>query len=55
VKHFPTVALHSPGEAVSVNFGASPFRFDLNALIQDERDRSLASVRAQSLDLATVR
>ena len=26
---FPTVGLHSRGEAVEVNFGAKPFRFDL--------------------------
>lgn len=26
---YPTVGLHSRGEAVEVNFGAKPFRFDL--------------------------
>ena len=34
---FPTVGLHSRGERVTVNFGATPFRFDLDAATVDAR------------------
>ena len=34
---FPTVGLHSRGERVTVNFGATPFRFDIDAATADAR------------------
>lgn len=34
---YPTISVHSPGEAVRVNFGAQPFVFDLAALESELR------------------
>eukprot|EP00882_Tetradesmus_deserticola_P015836 GHRQ01016884.1.p1 GENE.GHRQ01016884.1~~GHRQ01016884.1.p1 ORF type:complete len:209 (+),score=72.32 GHRQ01016884.1:270-896(+) len=42
---YPTVGLHSKNEQVVVNFGASPFRFDLEGLLADEREQQAAAVQ----------
>lgn len=36
---FPTVAVHSQNEEVSVNFGKDPFRFDIKTFEADERKK----------------
>eukprot|EP00741_Cyanophora_paradoxa_P020800 tig00021312_g20079.t1 len=41
---FPTVGLHSPGESLSVNFGQLPFKFDLDAMASDIRERRQRAV-----------
>ncbi|GAQ84119.1 spla ryanodine receptor domain-containing protein [Klebsormidium nitens] len=41
---YPTVGLHSKNERVEVNFGKRPFKFDLEALVQEERERRQRAV-----------
>ncbi|BGP42022.1 hypothetical protein JCM10449v2_006019 [Rhodotorula kratochvilovae] len=41
-KLYPTVGLRTPNEAVRVNFGAEPFRFDIEGLVL-ERKRTILS------------
>ena len=41
---YPTVGLHSPGETVVLNFGAQPFKFDVSAVVEAERQTKLESV-----------
>ncbi|EIE19632.1 SPRY-domain-containing protein [Coccomyxa subellipsoidea C-169] len=40
---YPTAGLHSPGECIAVNFGASPFAFNLEAMLQEEREQEEAA------------
>lgn len=50
-KCFPTVALHSPGESVLLNLGRTPFKFDLESFIADERDKVGLQVRKQEVNV----
>ncbi|CAN0231267.1 unnamed protein product, partial [Pylaiella littoralis] len=43
---YPCVGLHSPGEAVRINFGQRPFLFDLSASVAGEDYREQAAVAA---------
>ncbi len=36
---YPTIGLHSPNEKVEVNFGQRQFVYDVEALVQEERER----------------
>ncbi|KAL3698051.1 hypothetical protein R1sor_012127 [Riccia sorocarpa] len=49
---YPTIGLHSPSERVEVNFGQKPFVFDIEALVQEERERRQRSVESVSLPLS---
>ncbi|KAJ7522175.1 hypothetical protein O6H91_19G086200 [Diphasiastrum complanatum] len=49
---YPTFGLHSPNEKVCVNFGQSPFVFDIEALIQEERERRQRAVENVPLPLS---
>ncbi|KAL3930645.1 MAG: hypothetical protein SGPRY_001452 [Prymnesium sp.] len=42
---YPTVSLHSPNEALTVNLGASPFKFDVEALLREQRREKLMQAR----------
>jgi len=52
---FPTVSLHSANEAVALNFGAEPFKFDVISLMASVRDAHRAEVCRQPLPAASVR
>ena len=41
---YPTLGLHSPDETVVINLGGSAFRFDVQAMIDEERQKKLAQV-----------
>ena len=46
---YPTIGLHSKGEAVEVNFGgggggSKPFKYDLDAALAEEREARAAAV-----------
>ncbi|KAK9796681.1 hypothetical protein WJX73_008447 [Symbiochloris irregularis] len=42
---FPTIGMHSKNEHVAVNFGAEPFRFNLQGLIHSEMEQQTQAVR----------
>lgn len=46
---FPTVALHSKGEKVLVNFGAEPFKFDVEAMVKEERESQQREIQSISI------
>lgn len=48
---YPTVSLHSPGEKIWINFGTTPFRFNIEGYIRDQQEKveaTMASVEADS-------
>eukprot|EP00743_Colponemidia_sp_Colp-15_P004857 GILK01005234.1.p1 GENE.GILK01005234.1~~GILK01005234.1.p1 ORF type:complete len:459 (-),score=65.62 GILK01005234.1:145-1350(-) len=47
--YYPTVGLHSPAEVVTLNLGRTPFKFDVQALLQEEQEKELQQIRALSL------
>lgn len=49
---FPTVGLHSQNERVEVNFGQRPFLFDIEAVVQEERDRRHRQIESIVLPLS---
>eukprot|EP00271_Cylindrocystis_brebissonii_P004026 TRINITY_DN15383_c0_g2_i1.p1 TRINITY_DN15383_c0_g2~~TRINITY_DN15383_c0_g2_i1.p1 ORF type:complete len:454 (-),score=74.96 TRINITY_DN15383_c0_g2_i1:379-1740(-) len=49
---FPTIGLHSPSERVEVNFGQRPFLFDIEAMVQEERERRHREVEGIPLPLS---
>ncbi|CAM6100520.1 unnamed protein product [Calypogeia fissa] len=49
---YPTVGMHSPNEKVEVNFGQKPYIFDVDALVQEERERRQRSVESVPLPLS---
>ncbi|BBN00100.1 Ran-binding protein 9/10 [Marchantia polymorpha subsp. ruderalis] len=49
---YPTIGLHSPSEKVEVNFGQKPFIFDIEAMVQEERERRQRSVESVPLPLS---
>uniref|UniRef100_A0A383VPB8 B30.2/SPRY domain-containing protein n=1 Tax=Tetradesmus obliquus TaxID=3088 RepID=A0A383VPB8_TETOB len=46
---YPTIGLHSKNEHVVVNFGGSPFKFDLEGLLAEEREQQAAAVQRMSV------
>ncbi|XP_072969696.1 ran-binding protein M homolog [Typha angustifolia] len=46
---YPTIAVHSQNEEVTVNFGKQPFLFDIEAFISDERLKLQSVVEKMSL------
>jgi len=38
-QYYPAASLHSPGESVKFNFGAEPFKFNIDALRTQEKER----------------
>mmetsp|Transcript_16510 Transcript_16510/g.28622 ORF Transcript_16510/g.28622 Transcript_16510/m.28622 type:complete len:439 (+) Transcript_16510:62-1378(+) len=46
---YPTVGLRTPGEVVDVNFGDQPFKFDLDALLREEKERIRQWIEAVEL------
>ncbi|TNY17288.1 competence/damage-inducible protein CinA [Rhodotorula diobovata] len=45
-KLYPTVGLRTPNEAVRVNFGAAPFRFDIEGLVLERKRAVLARLNS---------
>ena len=45
---YPTIGLHSRGERVTANFGAAPFRYDLEGAVSAARARARAAVEAEA-------
>lgn len=41
---YPTLGLHSPDETVVLNLGGAAFRFDVQAMVEEERHKTLAQV-----------
>lgn len=55
--YYPTVGLHSAGEAVRLNFGTDPrlpFVFNLEGLLREQRDKMLATVAVVPVSLTDV-
>eukprot|EP00245_Coleochaete_scutata_P013324 TRINITY_DN538_c0_g2_i1.p1 TRINITY_DN538_c0_g2~~TRINITY_DN538_c0_g2_i1.p1 ORF type:complete len:449 (-),score=62.75 TRINITY_DN538_c0_g2_i1:85-1431(-) len=46
---YPTIGLHSPDEKVEVNFGQSPFVFDIEVMAREERERRYRGVETIAL------
>lgn len=46
---YPTMGLHSKSERVELNFGAQPFRFDIESMIAEERDQQQAAISSISV------
>ncbi len=49
-EHYATVGLHSMNESVTFNFGNTPFKFDLEKLIMDEKRESIKTILKQPID-----
>lgn len=45
---YPTIGLHSRGEKVTANFGAAPFRYDVEGAVVAARARARAAVEAEA-------
>ncbi|KAF4676714.1 hypothetical protein FOL47_005431 [Perkinsus chesapeaki] len=51
VRFYPTVSLHSPGARVVVNFGTSPFAFDLHHFNVQTLDRQTSAIESYEDDI----
>ncbi|KAH9331513.1 hypothetical protein KI387_003621, partial [Taxus chinensis] len=49
---YPTIGLHSPNEKVEVNFGQRSFAYDIEQLVQEERDKLQSTIENVSLPLS---
>jgi len=49
--YYPTVGLHSGGEIIQVNFGQKPFKFDLESMVIEEKERILNSVNKMPIQI----
>ncbi|XP_057829308.1 ran-binding protein M homolog isoform X1 [Cryptomeria japonica] len=49
---FPTIGLHSLNEKVEVNFGQRSFVYDIEQLVQEERDKLQSTIENVSLPLS---
>lgn len=49
-KLYPSVGMKKPGEHLRVNFGATPFVFDIDAMMEVSGDSSSASAMNISTD-----
>lgn len=52
--YYATISLHSTGEFVTFNFGAKPFRFDLEKHILQEKKTMTKEILGQSIDHYTM-
>jgi hypothetical protein len=50
VQVFPSVGLRHPNEHVRVNFGHTPFKYDIDDHVQQRRDTVWASIQSKPLD-----
>jgi Ran-binding protein 9/10 len=50
VQVFPSVGLRHPNEVVRVNFGHTPFKYDIDDHVQQRRDAVWASIQCKPLD-----
>ncbi|KZT42837.1 SPRY-domain-containing protein [Sistotremastrum suecicum HHB10207 ss-3] len=48
---FPSVGLRSQGESIRANFGQEPFKFDINAYVQQERTRVWRAIQSTPIDV----
>lgn len=46
---YPAVGLHSPGEIVMANFSQKPFKFDLEGMISEQKEKIMQEVNAYSV------
>ncbi|KAJ3220253.1 hypothetical protein HDU67_003268 [Dinochytrium kinnereticum] len=46
---YATIGMRTPGEVMEVNFGQSPFRYDIDTYVQDERARLWSSIQSNRL------
>jgi hypothetical protein len=46
---FPSVGMKKPGEHLRVNFGKTPFLFDIDRMVDQERESTLASIGKTSV------
>ncbi|GJN92586.1 hypothetical protein Rhopal_005617-T1 [Rhodotorula paludigena] len=53
-KLFPTVGLRTPNEAVRVNFGAEPFKFDIEGLVLERKRAVLARLATTDVSDASL-
>ncbi|MCO5576532.1 hypothetical protein L7F22_030343 [Adiantum nelumboides] len=49
---YPSVGLHSPNERVDINFGQNPFVFNIEALVQEEREKLQREIETLHLPLS---
>eukprot|EP00250_Pteridium_aquilinum_P024567 c29258_g1_i1 orf=64-1431(+) len=49
---YPSVGLHSPNERVDINFGQRPFVFNIEALVQEEREKLQREIENVPLPLS---
>jgi len=52
--YFPTISLHTSGERVSVNFGTGPFRFNLEAFVDEEKRKTIQAVQVTPFEVTSV-
>ena len=52
--YYATIGLHSSGEFITFNFGAKPFRFDLEKYIQEDKKAITQDILSQPLDHYTM-
>lgn len=53
-EYYATLGLHSPSEYVTFNFGAKPFKFDLEKLIMEDKQESIQRILQQPIDHYTI-
>mgnify|MGYP000900559050 FL=1 len=53
-EYYATLGLHSPGESVTFNFGAKPFKFDIEKKILEEKQEGIKSIMSQPIDHYTI-
>jgi len=51
---YPTVGLHSNGEIVSVNFGDKQFKFDVDELIMEEKDKRRKEIEKVEIPVCSI-
>eukprot|EP01027_Heterolobosea_sp_BB2_P011207 GEZU01016332.1.p1 GENE.GEZU01016332.1~~GEZU01016332.1.p1 ORF type:complete len:498 (-),score=83.43 GEZU01016332.1:426-1919(-) len=51
---YPTIGLHSIGDRVTVNFGAKPFKFDFDSMVEEERCRIHSAVQKVPMEPSVV-
>ncbi len=53
-EYYATLGLHSPNEYVTFNFGAKPFKFDLEKLVLEDKQDSIQRILKQPIDHYTI-
>ncbi|KAL7747857.1 hypothetical protein RI367_006792 [Sorochytrium milnesiophthora] len=51
---YPSVGMRTPGEAVEVNFGQNPFKFDIESYVKEEKERLWRHINATSVPSAAL-